>query len=35
MTSDEVGNIMDQSGLKNVQIKEFALGSMAILIGEK
>ena len=35
MTSDELGNIMDQSGLKNVQIKKFALGSMAILIGEK
>ena len=35
MTATELADIMTNSGLKNIVIKKFALGSVAILIGEK
>jgi demethylmenaquinone methyltransferase/2-methoxy-6-polyprenyl-1,4-benzoquinol methylase len=35
MTANELADIMMNSGFKNVVIKKFALGSVAILVGEK
>ena len=35
MTANELADIMTNSGFKNVMIKKFALGSVAILVGEK
>ena len=35
LSTDEVGGIMEQAGLRMVEVRRHALGSVAILVGEK
>ena len=35
LSAEEVGEIMEQAGLRIVEIRRYALGSVAILVGEK
>ena len=35
LSADEVGDLMEQAGLRRVEVRRYALGSVALLVGEK